>query len=77
MPYMSISFPFILRGDFCSAEKFGNVNFGYVGNAIGFSENILIGGGHVVSLITSGHLEDSSDLNNVKKGFEYYMSDIQ
>lgn len=77
IPYMSISFPFILRGDFCSAEKFGNVNYGYVGNAIGFSEKILIGGGHVVSLITGGHLEDSSDLNNVIKGFDYYMSDTQ
>ena len=77
IPYMSISFPFILRGDFCSSEKFGNVNYGYVGNAIGFSEKILIGGGHVVSLLTGGHLEDSSDLNNVRKGFDYYMSDIQ
>ncbi len=77
IPYMSISFPFILRDDFCSSEKFGNVNYGYVGNAIGFSEKILIGGGHVVSLLTGGHLEDSSDLNNVRKGFDYFMSDIQ
>ncbi len=77
IPYMSISFPFILRDDFCSSEKFGNVNYGYVGNAIGFSEKILIGGGHVVSLLTGGHLEDSSDLNNVRKGFDYYMSDTK
>ncbi len=76
IPYMTISFPFILRGDFCSAEKFGNVNYGYVGKAIGFSEEILIAGGHAVSVITSHQLEDEDDINNVKKGFEYFDSDI-
>lgn len=77
IPYMSISFPFILRENFCSAEKFGNVNYGYVGKAIGFSEDILINFGHVVSLVTSKQFEGEDDLNNVRKGFEYYDKDVK
>ena len=74
---MTISFPFIFRDDFCSAEKFGNVNYGYVGNAIGISEELLLKGGHVVSLIKSHSFESESDLDNIRKGFTYYDIDIQ
>ena len=77
IPYMTISFPFIFRDDFCSAEKFGNVNYGYVGNAIGISEELLLKGGHVVSLIKSHSFESESDLDNIRKGFTYYDIDIQ
>lgn len=49
IPYMSISFPFIVREDFCSSEILGNINFGYVGLAIGFTEESLITGGKIVS----------------------------
>lgn len=77
IPYRTISYPFIFRDEYCSAEKFGNINYSYIGSVIGFSEDILVNMGKVVALCTFDYSADSEDKQDIKNGVKYYYEDMQ
>lgn len=77
IPYRTISYPFIFRDEYCSAEKFGNINYSYIGSAIGISEDTLVNMGKAVALCTFDYSADSEDEQDIKNGVKYYYEDIQ
>ena len=51
-----------------TTEWFGNYNYGFTGSVL-FSEKILLTGGDIVSLITSGAPDNYSDKSAIKQGY--------
>ncbi|MCD7811636.1 MAG: VWA domain-containing protein, partial [Ruminococcus sp.] len=72
MPFYHSTLPFVFNGEEINAEIFGNILYGYIGNAGGFSELELVGGGSLYSIIDTGKLDNSEDTAMVKKGFQMY-----
>lgn len=72
MPFYHSALPFVFNEDEINAEIFGNILYGYIGNAGGFSELELVGGGSVYSIIDSGKPDNSEDTSMIKKGFQMY-----
>ncbi len=72
MPYFHSAFPFIFRGEEINAEMFGNILFGYICNAGGFSSSVITGGGSLYSKFTEGEFDNPEDKSCIIKGFNMY-----
>ncbi len=47
VPYLGVKGKFIFNGEVITTEDFGNIHYGYVGKAMGFSDELLyMGGGY-------------------------------
>lgn len=72
VPYYHSAFPFVFNGTEINAEQFGNILYGYVGNAGGYSCSELVGGGSLYSWLTTGEPDNPEDTNNVEIGHQLY-----
>lgn len=70
--YYGSQFCFKFHGEKINAEEFGNILFGAIANAGGFSKTELKIGGSIYSFITTGEFDDGTDSENIEKGFELY-----
>lgn len=82
----SYSTKVMLYGELTTPEALGNITYGYLGSAAGFSESILLQGGDAaangVSLSPKGiykgitgiikSVDSQEDKNNIKKGVNWY-----
>lgn len=55
-----------------NAEIFGNILYGYLGNAGGFGEFELKAGGDIYSQLTEHHGDNEEDSNSISKGYQLY-----
>ena len=72
VPYFHGAFPFVFRGEEINAEMFGNILFGYICNAGGFSSSIITGGGSLYSKLTEGEFDNPEDSAYILKGYNMY-----
>lgn len=72
VPYYHSAFPFVFRGEEINAEMFGNILFGYICNAGGFSSSIITGGGSLYSKLTEGKFDNPEDTACIIKGYNMY-----
>ena len=70
--FFHASFPFVFKNEEINAEIFGNILFGYIGNAGGFKEYELVSGGSIYSLITDKRLDNQEDSDSIRKGYNLY-----
>lgn len=64
--------PFRLFEDEINAEDFGNILYGFAGNAGGYSCSELKFGGSLYSKIKSGECDNGTDSLNIQKGYDMY-----
>lgn len=72
IPFFHASFPFVFKNEEINAEIFGNILFGYIGNAGGSKEYELVSGGSIYSLITDKRLDNQEDSDSIRKGYNLY-----
>lgn len=72
VPFYYNVFPFVFQGEEINAEIFGNILYGYSGNAGGFSLSELIFGGDGYSRLDSGEGDNIEDRTNIEKGYGMY-----
>lgn len=72
VPYYHSSTPFVFKGEEINAEIFGNILYGYAGNAGGYAQYELSFGGSLYSKTTTGEWDNEEDSTYVKKGFDMY-----
>lgn len=78
--FLGYNKPFIYNGVITTAEEFGNIHYGFVGSAVGFSPTILfIGGGYAankrapINVFTKANYGDSiEDHNAIQRGINMY-----
>jgi|GEM_PF-2120816 len=75
--FISYNFPFIYRSLCCTPEQLGNIMYGYMGKYVGFSEEILLNAGSIVSIITSGKPDNDKDKYAIKLGVRYYEQEYR
>lgn len=66
------AFPFVFKEDEINAEDFGNILYGFAGNAGGYSCSELKFGGSLYSKIKSGECDNGTDSLNIQKGYDMY-----
>lgn len=83
VPYLKNNGKFIFNGEVIDAEDFGNIHYGYVGKAMGFSDELLyMGGGYAHCgatpkiLIGPYYCDDPNDHKAIKKGIEMWRKQI-
>ncbi len=80
VPFLGLNKPFIYNGIITTAEDFGNIHYGFVGSAVGFSPTILfIGGGYAankrtpINILTKANYGDSiEDHMAIQRGINMY-----
>ncbi len=72
VPYYNNSFPFVFDGQEINAEIFGNILYGYICHAGGFSYSEIKFGGSVYSKITTGEYDNDEDTESIKLGYDMY-----
>ncbi len=79
VPYLGNRGLFMYNGKLTTAEDFGNINYGYVGSAMGYLPTILyMGGGYAKCGITVKimdspyHCDDENDHEMIKRGIDMY-----
>ncbi len=78
--FLGYNKPFIYNGVITTAEDFGNIHYGFVGSAVGFSPTILfIGGGYAANkktpiniFIKTNYGDSIEDHNAIKRGIDMY-----
>jgi len=76
-PFPGVGVEVLFRGARKTPEAIGNMTYGYLGTATGFSVNVLLAGGDYAAGGISGifRLADSpEDKNNIKQGVTWYDS---
>lgn len=72
IPFYGASFPVYFNGKEINAEIFGNILFGYISNAGGFSCDTIVWGGSVYSMIKTGEADNESDSTAIENGYTMY-----
>ncbi|MBE5943604.1 MAG: VWA domain-containing protein, partial [Lachnospiraceae bacterium] len=70
--YYHNSFPLVFRGQEINAEIFGNMLYGYICHAGGFSYSETKFGGSVYSKITTDEYDNAEDTESIKLGYDMY-----
>ena len=73
---------FYFRGKMISLEEYGNINYGYVGTALGISDWVLYAGGGYAAVRAGGdignittYFDSQTDHDNVAWGIAIYLED--
>ena len=79
VPYLGTQGKFIFNGEVITTEDFGNIHYGYVGKAMGFSDELLyMGGGYAhcgvnpLVLVGPYYCDDPNDHKAIKKGIDMW-----
>ena len=81
VPYLGVTGEFIFNGEVITAEDFGNLHFGFIGKAMGFTDKILfMGGGYAahdgnfdLSILSGPYFgDDPNDHKYIQKGIDMY-----
>lgn len=79
VPYLGVQGEFIFNGEVITTEDFGNIHYGYVGKAMGFSDELLyMGGGYAhcgvnpLVLVGPYYCDDPNDHKAIKKGIDMW-----
>jgi LysM repeat protein len=62
----------VYKGIGYNINEFGNLSFGSAKAINGVSLNVLIGGGHIYSILNNGKMDDPNEVKAIKRGYGYY-----
>ena len=62
----------VQKGIGYNINEFGNLSFGSAKAINGVSLNVLIGGGHIYSILNNGKMDDPNEVKAIKRGYGYY-----
>ena len=72
VPFYHSAFPYAFRDQIINAEIMGNILFGFVGNAGGYSKWEFLAGGSIYSYITTGAADNQEDTYYVAYGYDLF-----